>query len=79
MKKTHSQFCEDLRTVNPSISIVGEYRNAKTKVDIVCNVCKHNWSAVPSSLLKGHGCPKCAATAGVEKQKMYNDQKNSLV
>jgi hypothetical protein len=33
----------------------------------------------PSSLLKGHGCPKCAATAGVEKQKMYHAQKNSLV
>ena len=79
MKKTHSHFCEELSVINPNISVLGEYKNSKTKVELECNVCKYSWSAVPSSLLKGHGCPRCATKANAEKQQIFHVQKNSLI
>jgi len=78
IKKTHSQFCEELWAINPNISILGEYVNATTKIDIMCNICKHNWSAIPTSLLKGHGCSRCAAKANAEKLKIRHARQNSL-
>lgn len=64
---------------NPKVTVLGEYQNAKTKVRIQCNICEHIWSASPSTLLKGHGCPKCASKAGAEKVKAFHARNNSLM
>lgn len=43
-----------------SFSLLGEYKNTNTKVDHKCFVCGCVWSASPSNILRGRGCPKCA-------------------
>ncbi|EAV6743019.1 hypothetical protein FA821_13285 [Salmonella enterica] len=36
------------------------YIDCKTKIHFRCNVCNHEWFALPSNILKDHGCPKCS-------------------
>ena len=56
------------RKYNPEVKIVGKYHNMGTKVDLECTVCGHGWSAFPSNILRGVGCPICA----YEKSKATN-------
>lgn len=58
--KSTEQFCKELSSVNPSIKILGDYINNKTKIHAKCLICGFEWDVVPASLLNGHGCPKCA-------------------
>lgn len=59
-KKTHDQFLNEMKATNSSILVLGAYVNCSTKIDVKCLKCNHIWSAVPNSLSRGHGCPKCA-------------------
>jgi predicted nucleic acid-binding Zn-ribbon protein len=36
------------------------------KIESVCQICQHRWSAAAASLLRGIGCPKC----GLEKARL---------
>ena len=58
--KSNERFIEEVREINPTIEILSEYTNNKTKVLARCLVCNHEWNVVPASLLNGHGCPVCA-------------------
>ena len=58
--KEHSVFLEEMKSVNPTIRICSKYHRAFEKVDCECTICNHKWRAVPDSLLRGEGCPKCA-------------------
>ena len=58
--KTTEQFCQEVKNINPTIKIIGEYINNKTKILAECSVCGKQWEVVPASILNGHGCPKCA-------------------
>lgn len=61
LSKSHSTFVNELYEINPEILVEGEYLNAKTKIEVRCKICNHAWTAIPNSLLRGHGCPKCGA------------------
>lgn len=58
--KTKDQFCEELKQVDPSIEVIGEYTNNKDIIECHCRRCNNNWKVRPYSLLQGHGCPRCA-------------------
>lgn len=51
-----------MKIKHPDITVVGGYVNNKTKVLCLCNICKTEWEALPSNLLKKTGCPKCGVT-----------------
>lgn len=59
-RKTQQQFVDELGQIDPTITVIGEYVSNKKKVAVQCNICGTEWSAVPNSLLLGHGCPRCA-------------------
>ena len=59
-RKTHQEFKDDLKKVIPTISVIGEYSNCRTKVFVQCEICGYQWPAQPSDLLRGHGCPRCS-------------------
>lgn len=59
-RKTQAQFEEELKAISPKITVIGEYVSNKKKLDVRCDVCGNEWSAVPNSLLYGHGCPRCS-------------------
>ena len=58
--KSNDQFIEELKKINPTIKILGEYKNNKTKILARCTMCGYEWNVVPASLINGHGCPVCA-------------------
>lgn len=61
-KKTHDQFIDELRIINPKVSVLEQYVNTNTKVQCRCLIDGYMWSATPHSLLQGTGCPKCGGT-----------------
>ena len=69
-RKTHEQFISEMRNINPSIMVIGEYKNGNTPIECECLKCGYRWSPRPSNLLSGTGCPKCASKAnGVSRRK----------
>lgn len=59
-RKTHEEYLEDLQKVNPHLHILNKYINAHTKVKIQDDRCNHIWDVIPSTPLRGIGCPKCS-------------------
>lgn len=58
--KTKEQFVEEMKEINPMIKVLGEYKNAKTKILCRCLKCGYEWSPIPDSIKHGRGCPQCA-------------------
>ena len=65
--KTHEKFILELDKINKNIEVLGEYRAARIKLLCKCKICGCQWEVLPCSLLRGHGCPKCATTKGISK------------
>ena len=58
--KTTEEFQNELNIKYPDkYTIIGEYKNAKTKLKIKYNKCGHENMVIPSNLLGGYGCPIC--------------------
>lgn len=64
LAKPKERFIEEMKDIDPNISIIGDYRNCKTNITCKCNKCGRIWSATPTNLLKGKGCPSCAQSIG---------------
>ena len=61
MKKTTEQFKQEVyNLVGDEYTVLGEYKNAATKIKMKHNICNHEWEVVPYSFLSGNRCPKCA-------------------
>lgn len=58
--KMDEVFKAQLKIIDKSIVVLGDYQNTHTNITCQCNRCNHIWSAKPYSLLQGHGCPRCA-------------------
>lgn len=65
-KKTQLEFVEQIKYINPNIKIIGKYIDSNTKIECECLIDGHTWSAVPFTLIKGVGCPKCAVKKRAE-------------
>jgi len=57
-KKTTQEFINEMFKINPYIIIIGEYINAETKIEYICE-CGNTHSSQPSLLLQGHRCGHC--------------------
>lgn len=53
-------FVDAVRRVNPTISMIGEYVNPLTKVNVRCDECGCEWSTLPRNLRAGVKCPVCS-------------------
>lgn len=60
VKYDTKSFKEKMSSVNPNITILGEYVNSDTHIECVCNICGTTWSPTAHSLLSGCGCNNCA-------------------
>lgn len=58
MKTT--DFIDKLNAQNSKITVLGTYERNNSKIAVKCDICGWEWTPIPYSLLKGHGCPKCA-------------------
>jgi len=48
--------------VGNEYSVLGEYKDTKTKIQMKHNKCNHVYEVNPSAFLRGIGCPKCFGT-----------------
>lgn len=62
-RKTHEAFVKEIKSINKNIEILSKYTKSNEYVKCKCKIDGYEWSAVPSGLLRGNGCPKC----GIEK------------
>lgn len=60
--RTREEFISDLYKANPTIKLIGSYRNTQAKTCFECTRCGNKWEAKPNSILNGSGCPRCAKT-----------------
>lgn len=59
-RKTHEQYLTELKSVNPNIIPLEEYKNALTPILHKCLLDGYEWMVAPGYVLYGAGCPKCA-------------------
>lgn len=73
MKMNTAVFKNKISQVNDNIEIVGKYYNSKTKILCKCKIDGYEWSALPTNLLKGKGCPLCGGTQQKTHDKYIKD------
>lgn len=94
-RKTHSQFLDELKIINPQIIPEEEYQGSSIPIMCFCSACKHRWKVRPNALLRGYGCPKCAGNLrksnesfltellavnpDIEPLEKYNGNKNAIL
>lgn len=74
---TTESFKQKLKELSRNdIEITGEYVNNKTKIRAKCTnpECGYEWEVIPSSILNGSGCPKCAIKRNALAQRKTNEQ-----
>lgn len=71
--RTHEEFVDELRDINPNIEVVGEFVNTTTKVECKCVICGYVWKTTPSSLLQGTGCRNCAHNRNSRINRVVDD------
>ena len=59
MLKSHEQYVNELKLKNPSIIVLGQYINGKTKIMHKCSNHDYEWEVAPIDILSGKGCPMC--------------------
>ena len=62
--RTHEEFINEMKNINPNLEILGHYTNTRMKIDYECKICGKKNSARVSKLLEGCGCPHCSASKG---------------
>lgn len=68
--KTTKEFIKEAKEVHRNKYDFSEfeYKGAKVKGKVWCNTCKEFFYTIPSNLLKGKGCPKCAIKSRASKR-----------
>lgn len=59
-RMTTARFVDEMKKINPDISILGEYTFAHKKIKCKCNKCGYEWEKAPAQLRTGAGCPICS-------------------
>lgn len=58
--KTQIQYEYELKTKNPDVTLLSEYKGSQKKVKVKCCICGNIWEPTASHLLTGQShCPKC--------------------
>lgn len=64
-------FVDELALVNPNIKLIGEYINRRIKTTFICLIDNYEWDVAPSTLLQGHGCPKCSKNKRIKSHEEF--------
>lgn len=67
-KKTHEEYVNLVSKINQNIEVLGRYVGSNIPILHKCKIDEYEWYAVPSRILQGVGCPKCA-----KKLKTHDD------
>ena len=79
-KKTKEDNVKELSEKKPTIKVIGEYVNLKTKIEHKCEICGYHWMVKPDLLLNNkNGCPKCGKRAPVSEEELVERLANESV
>ena len=73
-ERTHEEFLELMKGINPNITILSEYINTVSDIKCRCNIDGYEWISNGSRLLTGAGCIKCAK----RRQGQYSTKSNDV-
>lgn len=73
-RKTTEEFRAELEVNSPSIELLGEYINNRTKVKVRCKVCKNVYESAPTSLRRSGGCKFCKRELNTKRQTKTKQQ-----
>lgn len=65
-------FVRKLKDNNPTLRLVGEYKNARTPITVRCIKCSYQWvNTTPYHLASGYtGCPSCNGRIPVTRERV---------
>lgn len=71
-RKTQEQFILEMEQLHPTIIVVGQYKNNRTKVKCKCTQCNEYFHGVPHAMIDGgNGCPNCTTSRGENRIKEW--------
>lgn len=70
---SQEQFINELSIVNPNILVLGDYKTKKTPILVKCKKCGREWQPTPDSLLRNHGCSRCAGQLKKTTEEFANE------
>lgn len=77
MKNTTENFKEEVKALTgEDYTVLGDYKNANTKINIKHNKCGHIWKITPNKFLHGRRCPRCNESHGERAIRKYLDSNN---
>lgn len=74
-KKTHKEFIDQMKNINPNIEIIGSYEGINIKIECRCKIDGCMWHSTPDNLLRGKSCPKCAGVKKKTHEEFINELK----
>jgi hypothetical protein len=74
LKITHEKFVDELSKSNPTVEVLGKYKDGRTHIDCRCRICGYNWSVLASSLRRGCACPECGKKKGSDATRKPHEQ-----
>lgn len=76
-RRTENEFQELLSTLHPDIMSLDNYIGNQKQIRFSCKKCGYVWKTSPSSILSGHGCPRCAGN-GIYSQEEFIKKVNEI-
>lgn len=58
-KKTTEEYKQEINNINPSIIVLEEYINARTRILHKCLICNHSFMIEPMRISPNYECPNC--------------------
>ena len=65
-----------LKAQNPNIIVQGTYKSGHSKIAVKCGKCGYEWFPTALSLLRGHGCARCAGVKQKSHEEFVEDLKS---
>ena len=74
---SEKEFIKRLTSKNKYVEYIDGYIDMLTHANFKCKKCGHIWDTIPTSVLRGKGCPRCNMSMG-EKMIEYYFKKNKI-
>lgn len=71
LRKTHEQYVEELKIVNPNVIPLERYIDALTPILHRCLVDNNEWCTAPANVIFGKGCPQCNESSGERRIRLW--------
>ena len=77
--RTNAEYIDLVNQINPNIEVIEKYKGNNIPILHKCKIDNHEWNALPSNIIQGHGCPKCAINNNtILQRKSHNDYVKQL-